>query len=69
MKCGDLVFLNFFGEDQHAGIVLEAVKQPKGALEFFQCKVLFNDGKIRKIGSSYLLTIEDMDLLIVTGIP
>ena len=61
MRRGDLVYTNCFGEKNFFGIIVEAKKLPKDALEYYACKVLLPGGKIKTLGSSYLLTADEIE--------
>lgn len=61
MRKGDLVRTNFFGEENSFGILLNVMKMPPDALEYYTCKVLLTNGTIRKIASSHLFTASEME--------
>ncbi len=63
MKPGDFICTNLFGEENFCGIILSAKKLPKDAIEFYSCSVLLSNGMIRNFSSSYLLTVEELDML------
>jgi hypothetical protein len=64
MNRGDLVYTNFFGEENSLGILLEVKRLPKDAIEFHTCSVLLPSGRVKVTGSSFLLTVEEMEVLL-----
>ena len=61
LEPGTFVYTNMFGEKNSWGIILKSKKLPKDSLEFYECTVLLTDGRVREMGSSHLLTVDEME--------
>ena len=61
MKPGDLVYTNFFGEENLSGILIDIRKLPTNSLEIFSCKVLLTNGIVKLLNSTQLLTMKDIE--------